>query len=129
MTPENQPPEMAAPSSGNRAASGMLMIGALALVGGHVLFGLLLDEYYYGTLIPALALMVLLAVLNVGGFGLSARAQRIIGIFVGLSAAIGFLTDLRSGGFPDGVVDVLAYLVYLGGAALMFVGAWSSKAT
>ncbi|HKX74856.1 MAG TPA: hypothetical protein VJR05_05640 [Acidimicrobiia bacterium] len=127
MTPEDQPPEMPAPAPESKASSGLLMIGAVALVGGHILFGLLLDEYYYGTLIPALALMTLLAILNVGGFGLSPRAQRTIGIFVGLAAAIGFLTDLRSGGFPDGFVDVLAYLVFLAGSALMFVGAWGAK--
>jgi hypothetical protein len=39
------------------------------------------------------------------------------------------LSDLRFSGFPDGFADVLAYIAFMVGAALMFLGARGIKSS
>ena len=110
-------------------SSGFLMIGSALIVAGWVLFGLLLGEYAFSAVLVGLAALVLLAVLGIPGFGVGAGTQRTIGLFIGIAAALDILNDIRFGGFPDGFVDVLAYLVFVAGAALMFLGARGMKAS
>ena len=129
MTPENQPQPEATTSAKPMGSSGFLMIGAALIVAGWILFGLLIGEYAYSSIYVGLASLVLLSVLGIPGFGISAGTQRTIGLFIGIAAVLDILTDIRLGGFPDGFVDVLAYLVFVAGAALIFLGARGVKSS
>ena len=110
-------------SDAAKGSSGLLMIGAAVVVAGWLLFGLLLGEYAFSAVYIALAALVLLSILSIGGFSLSGRAQRTIGLFMGLAVVFIVLIDLRYNDFPDDFVDVLAYLTFVAGGILMFVGA------
>ena len=110
-------------------SQGLLMIGAALIVAGWVLFGLLIGEYARSGLYVGLAALVLLSVLGMGGIGVGAGTQRTIGLFMGLALLVDVLNDVRFSGFPDEVLDVLAYLVFVAGAALMFWGARGIKAS
>jgi hypothetical protein len=53
LTSENQPAEppaqpSPAPALTSKGAAGFLMIGAIIIVGGHVLFGIIMGEFTYG---------------------------------------------------------------------------------
>lgn len=102
---------------------GLLVIGAGLIVANWIILGLLAGEWNPGAIYIALALMVLLSAFNIGGISVSARTQRAIGIFVGLAALVIVLADLRFDGFPSDALRVVAYLVFVAGAALMFWGA------
>ncbi|HEX5671169.1 MAG TPA: hypothetical protein VFY46_00440, partial [Acidimicrobiia bacterium] len=85
--------------------------------------------YARSGLYVGLAALVLLSVLGMGGIGVGAGTQRTIGLFMGLALLVDVLNDVRFSGFPDEVLDVLAYLVFVAGAALMFWGARGIKAS
>jgi hypothetical protein len=110
-------------------SQGLLMIGAALIVAGWILFGLLIGQYAVPSIFVALAALVLLSILGMGGVGVGTGTQRAIGLFIGIAALIEILNDLRFTSFPDGFVDVLAYLVFVVGAALMFWGARGTKAS
>jgi hypothetical protein len=123
----SEPPAQpsAAPIS-SRGAAGFLMIGAIVIVGGHVVFGVIMGEFTYGNTGVAVALLILMSILGMG-FGLGEPSiQRVLGYFLGLSGTVALLSDIRFG-FPDGFVDNLANLVFYVGAALAFLGARGLK--
>ena len=120
MTQDDKP-AVTAPRSGT--GPGLLVIGAGLIVANWIILGLLAGEWNPGAIYIALALMVLLSAFNIGGVSVGARTQRAIGIFVGLAALVIVLADLRFDGFPDDALRVVAYLVFVAGAALMFWGA------
>ncbi|HKY47533.1 MAG TPA: hypothetical protein VJQ79_06060 [Acidimicrobiia bacterium] len=129
MTSENQPAQppaqrgAAAPSKG---AAGLLMIGAIIIVGGHVLFGIIMGEFTYGNTNVAVALLILMSILGLGSGVGGSTIQRVLGYFLGLSGAVALLSDIRFS-FPDGLVDNLANLVFYVGAVLAFIGALGLK--
>ena len=131
MTSDNVPAERPIQQSptgaiGSRGAAGLLMIAALIIVGGHLVFGVILGEFTYGNTNVAVALLILMSILGMG-FGIGGVfAQKILGYFLGLSGAVSLLSDIRFG-FPGGFIDNLANLVFYGGAALAFVGALALK--
>lgn len=131
LTNENQPVEPPAqqnPAAAitSRGAAGFLMIAAIIIVGGHVLFGIIMGEFTYGNTNVAVSLLILMSILGMG-FGIGGTVtQRILGYFLGLSGAVSLLSDIRFG-FPDGVVDNLANLVFYAGAVLAFLGARALK--
>ena len=120
MTQEDKPAV-----TGERLGTGpgLLVIGAGLIVANWIILGLLAGEWNPGAIYIALALMVLLSAFNIGGVSVSAGTQRAIGIFVGLAALVIVLADLRFDGFPSDARRVVAYLVFVAGAALMFWGA------
>lgn len=117
---------MAVSTLGSQGAAGFLMIGAAIIVAGHLLFGVIIGEFTYGTTNVAVSLLVLMSVLGkglgVGGTG----TQRILGYFLALSGLVALLSDIRFG-FPDGAVDNIANLVFYGGCVLAFLGARALK--
>ena len=126
--PPAQPPAQPSPVAAitSKGAAGFLMIGAIIIVGGHVLFGVIMGEFTYGTSNVAVCLLILMSILGMG-FGIGGTTiQRILGYFIGLSGAVALLSDIRFG-FPDGAVDNLANLVFYAGAALAFLGARGLK--
>jgi hypothetical protein len=130
LTSANQSSEPAAQPSAapisSRGAAGFLMIGAIVIVGGHVVFGVIMGEFTYGNTGVAVALLILMSILGMG-FGLGEPSiQRVLGYFLGLSGIVALLSDIRFG-FPDGFVDNLANLVFYVGAALAFLGARGLK--
>lgn len=129
MTSENQsaqPPAQRTAAASSKGAAGLLMIGAIIVVGGHVLFGIIMGEFTYGNTSVAVALLILMSILGTG-FGLGGTTiQRVLGYFLGLSGAVALLSDIRFG-FPDGFVDNLANLVFYVGAVLAFIGALGLK--
>lgn len=120
MTQDDRP---AVTSERSGTGPGLLVIGAGLIVANWIILGLLAGEWNPGAIYIALALMVLLSAFNIGGISVSARTQRAIGIFVGLAALVIVLADLRFDGFPSDALRVVAYLVFVAGAALMFWGA------
>ena len=120
MTQDDRP---AVTSERSGTGRGLLVIGAGLIVANWIILGLLAGEWNPGAIYIALALMVLLSAFNIGGVSVSARTQRAIGIFVGLAALVIVLADLRFDGFPSDALRVVAYLVFVAGAALMFWGA------
>ncbi|MGH8927987.1 MAG: hypothetical protein ACRDWH_06520 [Acidimicrobiia bacterium] len=127
MVSENQPAEPArVPASAATGAAGFLMIGTGILVAGHILFGLFIGEFGFSSFVVALALLVLMSIFGWGGIGLGTRAQKLIGFFVGIVGVLFLLDDIRFG-FPDGVVDNIANIVFYIGALLMFLGARGLK--
>jgi len=130
LTSENQsaePPAQPSPAAiTSKGAAGFLMIGAIIIVGGHVLFGIIMGEFTYGNTSVAVALLILMSILGMG-FGVGETPiQRVLGYFLGLSGAVALLSDIRFS-FPNGFVDNLANLVFYVGAALAFLGARGLK--
>jgi len=130
LTSENQPlnqPAHKRPGIGLSAlgAAGLLMIGAAVIVAGHLLFGLIMGDFTYGSTNVAVSLLILLGILGKGSFG-GATTQRLLGLFLGLSAAVSLLSDIRFG-FPDGFVDNVANLTCYAGAGLAFLGSFTLK--
>lgn len=128
MASENPPATPPGSSAAvSRGSTGFLMIGALIIVGGHLLFSLILDEFSFGILYVAISLLALLAIYGVGGADfISTRGLKWIGFFMGAAGLLLLLADIRSG-FPDGVVDNLANIAFYAGCALMFLGARGLK--
>jgi hypothetical protein len=112
-----------AKSGSSGSSPGLLVIGAGLILANWIVFGLLAGEWNPGTIYIVLSLLVVLSAFNLGGVSVSERTQRLIGLFVGLAAAVIVLVDLRFDGFPDDFVRVLAYIIFVLGAVLMFVGA------
>jgi hypothetical protein len=106
---------------------GFLMIGSALIVAGWLLFGVIIGEYAVSAVYVILATMVLLSTLAVAGLTVGAGTQRAIGLFMGIALFVTVLNDIRFSGFPDELVDWLAYLVFLAGAAIMFMGARGMK--
>jgi hypothetical protein len=128
MVSENQPGEMPARASAAMTGStGFLMIGALIIVGGHILFGLILDEFGFGAPYVAISLLALMAIYGMGGADfVGTRGQKFIGYFMGIVGVVFLLSDIRSG-FPSGVVDNIANIVFYAGCLMMFLGARGLK--
>ena len=131
MTSENQsaePPAQQSPAGArtSKGAAGLLLVGAIIIVGGHVLFGIIMGEFTYGNTNVAVSLLILMSILGMG-FGIGGTLiQRVLGYFLGLSGAVALLSDIRFG-FPDGFVDNLANLVFYAGVVLAFLGARGLK--
>lgn len=104
-------------------SKGLLVIGAGVIVANWLLLGLIAGEWNPGAVYIALALLVLVSAYNIGGVSVSAGAQRAIGLFMGLAAAVIVLADIRFDGFPNDALRVVAYLVFVIGAVMMFLGA------
>ncbi|HVR32445.1 MAG TPA: hypothetical protein VMS74_07015 [Acidimicrobiia bacterium] len=104
-------------------SKGLLVIGAGVIVVNWLLLGLIAGEWNPGALYIALALLVLLSAYDIGGVSVSAGAQRAIGLFMGLAAVVIVLGDIRFDGFPNDALRVVAYLVFVIGAVMMFLGA------
>lgn len=127
MVSENQ--EGDAPVMAPRSTSdgtGLLMIGAAAIVGGWVIFSVIMGEFTYGAVYLAVAALALMSILGVGGLGLGARTLKLFGYFMGVVGVALLVGDLRFG-FPDGGADNIANIVFYLGCLLMFVGARGIK--
>jgi hypothetical protein len=118
---ENQPAEVSAPKTAS-SDSGLLMIGAAIVLGAWLIFDVIMGEFGYVAFYYAVAALVLMSILGVGGLRLSNRTLKLLGYFMGLVGLFLLVDDLRYG-FPDGVADNLANIVFYVGFLLMFVGA------
>ncbi|HEX6286917.1 MAG TPA: hypothetical protein VFZ80_05485 [Acidimicrobiia bacterium] len=120
MTQEESPAQRVSSGGGS---PGLLVIGAGLMIVNWILLGLLAGEWNPGALYIALALLVLASAYNIGGVSLSPSTNRVIGLFMGLAALVIVVADLRFGSFPDDALRVVAYIVFVASAALMFIGA------
>jgi hypothetical protein len=102
---------------------GLLVLGAGVIVAGWVLLGILAGEWNPGAICIVLSLIVLLSAYNVAGINVGTGTQRVIGYFMGLAALVIVIADLRFDGFPEDGLRILAYIVFVAGCVLMFVGA------
>ena len=115
--------EGTAPVVKGASSPGLLVIGAGVIVAGWILLGILAGEWNPGALYIALSLIVLLSAYDVAGIRVGTGAQRAIGYFMGLAALVIVIADLRFDGFPDDAMTILAYVVFVVGCVLMFMGA------
>jgi hypothetical protein len=108
------------------AGANLMGLGALVLVGGYLLFELILDEYSTGSLTMLFAAWILALVWmgtdSWGGIPVN-TALRFAGYSLTLLGVYFLLNDLR-GGFVDGI-DILGAIVYYGGIVIVFLGARS----
>jgi hypothetical protein len=121
MTEEGTPAPVVKSTGGN--SPGLLVIGAGVIVAGWVLLGVLAGEWNPGAIYIVLPLIVLLSAYNVAGIKVGAGTQRGIGYFMGLAALVFVISDLRYDNFPNDTWTIIAYVVFLGGCVLMFIGA------
>lgn len=121
MVSENQPADVPA-TRGASADTGLLMIGAAVIVAGWLLFGVIMGEFPYSVIYTAIAALTLMSILGVGGIRLGNRTLRLFGYFIGVVGLLLLIEDLRFG-FPDGVVDNIANIVFYIACVMMFVGA------
>lgn len=121
MTSGDQPTAATSPAA--KESPGLLVIGAGVIVANWILLGILAGEWNPGPLYIALSLMVLASAYNIGGLSLSRGTNRAIGLFMGLAALVIVVADLRFSGFPEDGMRIVAYIVFIAGSALMFVGA------
>lgn len=120
MTDEGAAP-VAKSVDGN--SPGLLVIGAGVIVAGWVLLGVIAGEWNPSAIYVAISLIVLLSAYNVAGIRVGTGTQRAIGYFMGLSALVIVIADLRYDGFPNDALTILAYVVFVAGSVLMFMGA------
>jgi hypothetical protein len=109
----------------------MAVAGAALLILVELLFGLVLEEYWVGDVAFILALAVLATafVLHVRNGRLPISESSVIraaGLGVAALAIVDLPYELRNGIF-DNLADDLGGLGYYAGAALMAVGAWTTK--
>lgn len=121
MVSENQPAEVPA-AKGASSDTGLLMIGAAIVLGAWLVFDVIMGEFGYVAVYYAIAALVLMSILGVGGLKLGNRTLKLLGYFMGLVGVFLLVDDLRYG-FPDGVADNIANIVFYVGFLLMFVGA------
>jgi hypothetical protein len=122
MTEEGTAP-VAKSSGGN--SPGLLVIGAGVIVAGWVLLGVLAGEWNPGAIYIVLPLIVVLSAYNVVGIKVGVSTQRAIGYFMGLTALVFVIGDLRYNSFPNDALTIVAYVVFIAGCVLMFMGARS----
>jgi hypothetical protein len=121
MTEEGTPAPVVKSTGGN--SPGLLVIGAGVIVAGWVLLGVLAGEWNPGAIYIVLPLIVLLSAYTVAGIKVGAGTQRAIGYFMGLTALVFIIGDLRYDNFPNDTWTIIAYVVFLAGCVLMFMGA------
>lgn len=112
------------------ASSGesMVMLGALIVLGGWLLFSIILDTY--GTDWTALAFAVLAVYLSMGSSNpfekLASKATllKVAGYALGVFAVFELIWDIRfAGGVIDEFLEILGALALIGGSAIAFMGA------
>ncbi|HKZ25603.1 MAG TPA: hypothetical protein VJ398_07410 [Acidimicrobiia bacterium] len=111
-------------ASGRSSGASLMALGALILIGGYLIFELILDEFRTGVLELLLAFWIL-AVVGMGarasGGMTSKTVLKILGYSLSFIGAYWLLSYIRSG-FPDDAVDVIAAIVYFGGIVVVFLG-------
>lgn len=120
MTEEGTAPVV---KSAGGSSPGLLVIGAGVIVAGWVLLGVLAGEWNPGAIYIVLPLIVLLSAYTVAGIKVGVSTQRAIGYFMGLAALVFVIADLRYDNFPNDAWTIIAYVVFLAGCVLMFMGA------
>lgn len=121
MVSENQPAEVPAVGSAS-GDTGLLMIGAAIIIGAWLVFDVIMGEFGHSVVLYAVAALVLLSILGIGGLKLGNRTLKLLGYFMGLVVLFFLIDDLRYG-FPDGAADNIANIIFYVGFLLMFVGA------
>lgn len=132
MTAEGeQSPEVPAPVAkvmSTSGSEGLLLIGALAILGGWLIFEVIASEYTAGATPVVLAAWALVVLMNDSGMGPVSKSTvlKVLGYTVALFGAREIIADLRTG-LLDDIGDWLGALIFYAGAALMFVGARGIK--
>ncbi len=113
-----------------KGGEALFVLGALIVVGGYILFGLIIGEFGPGVTNLTLATLALIAYWRKSGNWPVPYSSvvRVLGLTMGIILVISILQDLRFG-FPDGAVDNIANLVFYSGYLLMFLGGRGVKTT
>lgn len=130
--PDEGTPARQTPAGGRSSAENLIGLGALFLVADYVLFELILDEYFFATVLLLAAFYALFA-LWLQSSHPSAKwplpyewTMRVLGYTAGLLGIFELLADLRLGILDNGA-DILGGLILYAGAVLMFLGARQLK--
>jgi hypothetical protein len=128
--PEAHPAVPAPVRDTTTAPESMMMLGAGLILGGWLLFGIVLDDYFTDWTVLLLAVLVLLMARSSGGFyeniALRSTLLKVAGYAIGILAVFELIFDIRfAGGELDSFVEILGALALFGGSALVFMGARS----
>jgi hypothetical protein len=129
--PETPAQPAAAPAVKESSTSGpesMIMLGSAVMLGGWLLFSIILDQW--GTNWTPLVLAVFALMLVMGRADSFERLApkntllRVAGYGIAVFALFELIWDIRfAGSALNEFVDILAALAYFGGSALIFMGA------
>lgn len=110
-------------------SEGLLLMGALAILGGWLVFEVIASEYTAGPVPVVLAAWAMVVLMGDSGMGPVSKSTvlKVLGYTVALLGAREIVADLRTG-LLDDIGDWLGAVVFYAGAALMFVGARGIKA-
>lgn len=105
-----------------------MMIGAAVILGGWLLFGIILDDYFTDWTVLLAAVFVLILTRSDGGFHEKIATKmtllKVLGYAVGILAVFELIFDLRfAGGVLNSFVEILGAIALFGGSALVFMGA------
>lgn len=127
--------EISATVSKLGAGEKLAVLGAAAVMGGWLLFDLLIDEYSIGQFPFALALVAVTAAYlhhNKGSEGWAVDYRTVLLTVTALLGVIGvwfFIEEARNGRFDDDVATVIGALIFYAGSIVSGVGAWQLKST
>lgn len=117
-------------TSSTSSPESMMMIGAALILGGWLLFSIILDEF--GTNWTVLVLSGLVLALIVGKGDLFEKLApkntllKVAGYAIGAFAVLELIWDIRfAGGVLNEFTEILGALALFGGSALVFMGARS----
>lgn len=122
-------PVAEAPSSTSSPES-IMMIGAALILGGWLLFSIILDEFGTNWTVLVLAALVLALIMGKGDLFEKLAPKntllKVAGYAIGAFAVLELIWDIRfAGGVLNEFIEILGALALLGGSALVFMGARS----
>lgn len=126
VQPNAATPAVAASSTGG--PSSMIMLGASIMLGGWLLFSIILDQWGTDWTPLALAFFALMLVMGRADYFERLAPKntllKVCGYGIAVFAVLELIWDIRfAGGRLNEFLDILAALAFFGGSALVFMGA------
>ncbi|HEY5889363.1 MAG TPA: hypothetical protein VIW94_01500 [Acidimicrobiia bacterium] len=121
---------MAMPASSKTTPESMMMIGAAVILGGWLLFSIILDSYGSNWTVLVLSALILALVMGKGdlfeNLATKATLLKVAGYAIGAFAVIELIWDIRFAAlYLDSFIEILGALALFGGSAMVFMGARS----
>lgn len=131
-----QPPEFTEPVAGDSrsamfsSSEGMVTLGGAVIIAGYLIFGVIFNEYWTGSVaLLAAILAVLLPRANRGFVEKIAplsTLMKAVGYIIGIWAVVELVENIRfANSAIDSFPEILGALVLFGGSAIAYMGARS----